>query len=188
MTPRAETARFGAFEGVFTPTLLTILGVIMFLREGWVVGQVGLAGAWVIVGLASGITAGAVVQHQAPTTIDLVELEPAIVAASHIFDEHNNRPLEDPRLKLHLNDGRNHLTLAPEGHYDLVVAEPSNPWLSGVSNLFTREFFELGASRLAPGGVWSQWVQMYGMGNEDLRSLLGTFASVFPYVRLFSTI
>ena len=141
-----------------------------------------------VIGLASGITAGAVVQHQAPATIDLVELEPAIVAASHIFDDYNNRPLEDPRLKLHLNDGRNHLTLAPEGTYDLVVAEPSNPWLSGVSNLFTREFFELGASRLAPGGVWSQWVQMYGMGNEDLRSLLGTFASVFPHVRLFSTI
>jgi hypothetical protein len=57
-----------------------------------------------------------------------------------------------------------------------------------VSNLFTREFFELGKSRLVPGGVWSQWVQMYGMGTEELRSLLATFAAVFPHVALFATI
>ncbi|MEZ4335659.1 MAG: hypothetical protein R3B82_03440 [Sandaracinaceae bacterium] len=56
MASPSQSARFGAFEGVFTPTLLTILGVIMYLREGWVVGHVGLAGAWGIVGLASGIT------------------------------------------------------------------------------------------------------------------------------------
>ena len=141
-----------------------------------------------VIGLASGVTAGSVALHEAPSHIDVVELEPAIVEASHIFDEYNSRPLEDPRVVLHTNDGRNHVTLAEPGTYDLVISEPSNPWLTGVSNLFTREFFELGKSRLAEGGVWGQWVQMYGMDTEDLRSLIATFLDVYAHVVLFSTI
>ncbi|MFT5679100.1 MAG: spermidine synthase [Myxococcota bacterium] len=141
-----------------------------------------------VIGLASGVTAGSVALHEAPSHIDVVELEPAIVEASHIFDEYNSRPLDDPRVTLHTNDGRNHLTLAAPGTYDLVISEPSNPWLTGVSNLFTKEFFELGKSRLSEGGVWGQWVQMYGMDTEDLRTLIATFLSVYDHVVLFSTI
>jgi spermidine synthase len=68
------------------------------------------------------------------------------------------------------------------------VNEPSNPWLSGVSNLFTREFLEMGKRKLKKGGVWAHWIQLYGMDTADVRSLLGTFADVYPYVALFSTI
>jgi spermidine synthase len=141
-----------------------------------------------VIGLASGITAGAVTLHPEPSRIDLVELEPSIFEASHFFDEYNHRPLDDPRVVPVVNDARNHMMLVPPASYDVVVSEPSNPWLTGVSNLFTREFFELGKSRLKPGGVWSQWVQMYGMGTEELRALLRTFAEVFPHVALFATI
>ncbi|MFH1464099.1 MAG: fused MFS/spermidine synthase [Pseudomonadota bacterium] len=141
-----------------------------------------------VIGLASGITAGAVTEHDELESIDLVELEPAVFEASHFFDEINHRPLEDPRVRPVVNDARNHMLLAAPGSYDVVVSEPSNPWLTGVSNLFTREFFELGKSRLGPGGVWSQWVQMYGMGTEELRALLKTFGEVFPHVALFATI
>lgn len=141
-----------------------------------------------VIGLASGITLGAATLHPEPTRIDAVELEPAIVQASRFFDDHNHRPLEDPRVRLYANDGRNHLLLTPPGTYDLIISEPSNPWLTGVSNLFTEEFFRMGRSRLKPGGVWSQWVQLYGMAPDDLRSLLGTFAAVFPHVAVFATI
>jgi len=141
-----------------------------------------------VIGLASGITAGAVTLHPELDSIELVELEPSIFEASHFFDDFNHRPLEDPRVRPVVNDARNHMLLVPPGSYDVVVSEPSNPWLTGVSNLFTREFFELGRSRLAPGGIWSQWVQMYGMGTEELRALLHTFAAVFPHVAVFATI
>lgn len=141
-----------------------------------------------VIGLASGVTAGSVTTQPAPERIDLVELEPAIVDASHYFDDINHQPLKDPRSRLFTNDGRNHLVLAEDGAYDIVISEPSNPWLTGVSNLFTAEFFALGKRKLAPGGVWSQWVQMYGMGYEDLLSLLRTFAETYQYVTLFSTI
>ncbi|MEM9406785.1 MAG: fused MFS/spermidine synthase [Acidobacteriota bacterium] len=138
-----------------------------------------------VIGLASGISAGAVTLHESPERIDLIEIEPAIVEASHSFSEFNNRPLDDPRVNLIVNDGRNQLLVTPPGTYDLVSAQPSNPWLTGVANLFTQEFFELGRSRLAPGGIWAQWIQTYGMATEDLRSLLGAFSDVFPSVRLF---
>ncbi len=141
-----------------------------------------------IVGLASGISAGSVTLHPQVERIDIVELEPVVVQASHIFDEYNHRPLDDPRTRLVTNDARNHILLTPPGTYDVIISEPSNPWLSGVSNLFTYEFFQEGRRRLAPGGIWSQWIQMYGMGRTELKSLLRTFAQVFPHVLLFSTI
>ena len=142
----------------------------------------------VVIGLASGITAGAVTLHPELEEIQVVELEPSIIRASRFFDDFNHRPLEDPRVELILNDGRNHILLAPEERWDIIVSEPSNPWITGVSNLFTKEFWEMGSTKLKPGGIWSQWVQLYGMAPEDLRSLLATFGSVFEHVRIFATI
>lgn len=141
-----------------------------------------------VIGLASGITAGSVTRVPQVETLDVVELEPAIEAAARFFDEQNHSVLDDPRTRLWFNDGRNHLLLARPSSYDVVVSEPSNPWISGVSNLFTREFLQMGRSRLRPGGVWAQWVQMYGMDAEDLCSLLATFADVYPHVALFMTV
>jgi spermidine synthase len=141
-----------------------------------------------VIGLASGITAGSVTRVEAVRHLDVVELEPAIEEAARYFDAQNHAVLDDPRTRLWFNDGRNHLLLAAPGSYDVVVSEPSNPWISGVSNLFTREFLEMGKERLAPGGVWAQWVQMYGMDRRDLCSLLATFAEVHPHVALFMTV
>ncbi len=141
-----------------------------------------------VIGLASGITAGALSLVPEVKRLDIVELEPAIEAAARIFDEYNHHVLDDLRVNLVFNDGRNHVLLTEPETYDLIVSEPSNPWITGVSNLFTREFFELGRSRLKPGGVWSQWIQMYGMSSDDLRTLLRTVAEVFPHVNVYATI
>jgi len=138
-----------------------------------------------VIGLASGISLGSVTLHEQATVIDIVEIEPSVITASHYFDEYNKQPLADPRVRVHVNDARNHLLLAPDGTYDVVSSEPSNPWLSGVSNLFTLEFFELGKRKMAPDGVWSQWIQTYALTPDDVRSLLATFAAVFDHVRLF---
>lgn len=139
-----------------------------------------------VIGLASGITAGAVSTVDDVKRLEVVELEPAILEAARLFDAHNHQILDDPRVRLVATDGRNHVLRAPEARWDVVVSEPSNPWLTGVANLFTKEFFEIGRSRLKPGGVWAQWVQVYGMDDRDVRSLLKTFASVFPHVQLYA--
>jgi spermidine synthase len=96
--------------------------------------------------------------------------------------------LDDPRLNLVNNDGRNSVLLAAPASYDVIVSEPPNPWISGVANLFTKDFLEVGKTRLKPGGVWSQWVQMYGMDTDDLRMLLRTVASVYDHVLVYATI
>ena len=141
-----------------------------------------------LVGLASGITAGALTLHPEVGSLEIIEIEPSIVEASHYFDEYNHQPLEDPRVRLVLNDARNYLDLLDPGTYDLFICQPSNPWLAGVSNLFTREFFALGKSRLKDGGIWSQWIQLYGMDYQDLQALLAAFLESFPHTVIFSTI
>ncbi len=138
-----------------------------------------------VIGLASGISLGSVTLYDSPTVIDVVEIEPAVVVASHYFNGHNNQPLDDPRVRVIVNDARNHLMLTGDGTYDVVSSEPSNPWLTGVSSLFTKEFFELGKSKMTPDGVWAQWVQMYGLTSSDLKSIIATFGDVFHYVALF---
>jgi len=140
----------------------------------------------VVIGYASGITVGAVTQHEI-RSLTAVEIEPAILEASREFKEHNHDPLSDPRVKVVTADGRNFLLVTPD-RYDVIISEPSNPWMTVASNLFTREFFEVGRERLNPGGVFAQWLQLYGMQPVDLKALARTFASVFPNVLVFNTI
>jgi spermidine synthase len=162
-----------------TQVLVAHLPFLFPLRDG---------GRALLVGLASGITLGAMTTHATLGRIDVAELEPRMPEAAAFFRPWNRDSLRDPRVRLYANDGRNHLLRAPPGTYDLVVSEPSNPWLTGVSNLFTREFFAMGKARLAPGGVWSQWLQLYGMDARDVRAIVRTFSDVYPHVRVFSTI
>ncbi|HYP27733.1 MAG TPA: fused MFS/spermidine synthase [Blastocatellia bacterium] len=136
-----------------------------------------------VIGLGSGITLGAVQQFPVKR-VTCVELEPAIVEASHFFDQFNNRPLEDPRLRLLSNDGRNFIFTTDE-KFDVIISEPSNPWLTGVANLFTLEYFKRGADRLRDDGVFSQWLQIYEMSPQDVKTLVATFKTAFPYVYLF---
>ncbi len=138
-----------------------------------------------VIGLASGATAGAAAMVPAVERLDVVEIEPAVARAARLFGPYNRRVLDDPRTRLHLADGRQVLQVAPPASWDVVISEPPNPWITGVSNLFTREFFEIGRARVRPGGVWSQWVQTYALDPRDLRSLLATFASVWPHVALY---
>ncbi len=139
-----------------------------------------------VIGLASGITAGAMSLADDIERLDVVEIEPAIVRAAAYFERWNFGVLHDPRVNLLFDDGRNHLLRTPPATYDIIVSEPSNPWLTGVSNLFTEDFFRMGRERVKPGGVWAQWLQLYSMDDDDVRSLIGTFASVWPHVLVFA--
>jgi spermidine synthase len=139
----------------------------------------------VVIGYASGITTGAVTRHN-PARVVAVEIEPAVLRASTYFDPFNHRPLSDPRVRAVEADGRRFL-LADRNAYDVIISEPSSPWMTMAANLFTREFFEIGRRRLAPEGVFAQWIQIYGVTTDDLRSLVKTFATVFPHVTILWT-
>lgn len=138
-----------------------------------------------VVGLASGCTVGALGVYDELERLTCVEIEPAMVEASDYFRAINRDCLDDPRLTLVLDDARNHL-LVTRARYDIITSEPSNPWISGVANLFTREYFELCRERLTEGGVYCQWLPLYNLAPQDLRTILGTFREVFPECSLWA--
>lgn len=136
-----------------------------------------------LVGFASGVSAGAILQSPIES-VTCVELEPATVVASHFFEHVNERPLNDPRLRLVIDDARTYLRVNP-ARYDIIMSEPSHPWVPGVANLFTKEFFDLGRARLNDDGVFVQWLQVYQLSTDSLRSVLATYQEVFPHVMVF---
>jgi spermidine synthase len=165
-----------------------------------------------IIGFGSGVTVGSALQFPV-RQVDTVELESAVVAASVVFGSVEGEPADpelavnhlvyraidapaydwsdpdtfviDDRLRIFNNDGRNFLASA-EKQYDVIISEPSNPWITGVANMFTAESFASSAAALAPGGVFGQWVQLYELSPENIRIIFRTFASVFPHVALLA--
>ena len=105
-----------------------------------------------VIGQGSGITLGAVEQFPIKS-VDLVEISSAVIEGSRYFDPFNHNALSDDRLKIILADGRNHVALA-DRKYDVIISEPSNPWISGVGALFTDNFFKLMKKRLNPRVEW----------------------------------
>lgn len=140
-----------------------------------------------VIGLGSGVTAGAIAQHRKVKEITTVEIEPAVVeAAEKYFAKENYNVLNDPKMHLVIGDGRNYL-LKTEKQFDVITSEPSNPWLLGESNLFTKEFFELGKKRLQSDGVFFQWIQLYNLRPSEVKSIVQTFRTVFPYVQIWTS-
>lgn len=136
-----------------------------------------------VVGFATGVTAGTILRSPIES-VECVELEPKTVNGSRFFEHVNNHPLSDPRLHLIIDDARTYLRVTP-ARYDIIVSEPSHPWVPGVANLFTREFFDLGRDRLNDDGIFVQWLQIYQLSTESLRSILATFHETFPHVQVF---
>jgi spermidine synthase len=133
-----------------------------------------------VIGLGSGVTLASLLAHPVEKA-DLIEISPEIVEASKFFARENRDALSDPRVKLTVTDARNHLMLTDE-RYDVIVSEPTNPWIAGVASLFTQEFFQSLRAHLNPGGVCGAWVQAYSTTTHDFKAVIATFRSVFPHV------
>lgn len=138
-----------------------------------------------MIGFGSGVTAGAALQWPLET-LEVVEIEPAMLRASQFFNHVNHEPLADPRTKVVETDGRNFLEYATD-QYDVIISEPSNPWIAGVASLFTVEHFRRAKRKLAPGGVFGQWVQLYEINPDNVKVILATFREVFPHVQIYSS-
>ena len=172
----AINGRTNASDSVYDMPTQVMLGQIPLLIAPKI--DTGL-----IIGYATGVTVGAMLQSPIQS-VTCVELESGTVAGSKFFDHVNNRPLDDPRATLIIDDARTFLRVTPN-RYDMIVSEPSHPWVPGVANLFTQEFFELGRARLNDEGIFVQWVQIYQLSTESLRSVLATYHKVFPHVLVF---
>jgi len=136
-----------------------------------------------VIGWGAGATAAAAAAHPIGS-LECVEIEPATWEAAPFFADFSEPLRRDPRFRLVFRDGRNHL-LRGSGGWDVVVSEPSNPWITGVSNLFTREFLETARDRLAPGGLFAQWFHYYNLAPGDVKVEVKTFLSVFENASLW---
>ena len=139
-----------------------------------------------VIGLGSGITAGAVARYPIGR-LDVVEIEPAVVEASRFFRQLHGGVLEDPRVRTVIADGRNFLLTTRE-RYDVIISEPSNPWMSGLASMFSEEFFRLARERLRPDGIMLQWIQAYNIRPADFRMVVNTFRSAFPATSIWNPV
>jgi spermidine synthase len=132
-----------------------------------------------VVGYGGGFTTKAFTLTEKLESIKVVELEPVIVDAGQYIYGGEIPMLKDPRLTLEFNDARNTLLLE-DTKYDLIAAQPSHPWLSRASTVFTRDFFKVVKSRLNDNGIYGQWISMFNMDATTMRSIMKGFYEVFP--------
>jgi spermidine synthase len=141
--------------------------------------------AALVIGLGTGITAGALLQYPQLNQTVCAELLPAVVGAGPLF--HGNfGASSSPKLQIRMRDGRREL-LQNAQRYDLITLEPPPPSASGVVNLYSRDFYKLAVSRLQPNGLFAQWLPLATQNDEDTRSLVRSFLDVFPYATLWTT-
>jgi spermidine synthase len=132
-----------------------------------------------VIGLGTGMTAGALLDFPSVERLTVVELSPAVRAAALRFAEFNGDLEADARTTIRIGDGRHYL-FASESTYDLVTSDPIHPWTRGSADLYALEHFERMAAHLSPGGIASQWLPLYQLSTEDVRTVVATWCAAFP--------
>ncbi len=139
-----------------------------------------------IIGLGSGLTTHTVLGDPRVESVDTIEIEPAMIDAARGFGGLVERAFTDPRSHIRIEDARTWFA-NQRSHYDVIISEPSNPWVNGVASLFSREFYATIPRHLNKDGLFVQWVQMYELDNRLLASILSAMEPSFPRVEAYST-
>jgi len=182
-----NNGKVDASNGDDMPTQITVAAYPLLMHEG---GPTDLDVA--IIGFGSGVTVGSTLSFPV-RSVDVIELERAIPEAARFFQDVNLLEytldefpyVEMDRLTIYNDDGRNYLA-ATDRMYDVIISEPSNPWITGVSDLFTINHFRIAKRRLRTGGIYCQWVQLYEMSPENIKIIFRTFAEVYQHVIVFA--
>ncbi|MBN8615418.1 MAG: fused MFS/spermidine synthase [Deltaproteobacteria bacterium] len=182
-----NNGKVDASNGDDMPTQVTVAAYPLLMHQD---GPTDLDVA--IIGFGSGVTVGSTLSFPV-RSVDVIELERAIPEAARFFQDVNLLDYElerfpyvqMDRLQIINDDGRNYLA-ATDRQYDVIISEPSNPWITGVSDLFTIDHFRIAKRRLRPGGIYCQWVQLYEMSPENIKIIFRTFAEVYQHVIVFA--
>lgn len=138
-----------------------------------------------IIGFGSGMTTHATLAFNEVKHVDTIEIEPEMIKAARLFHEKTYRAFEDPRSTIIHEDAKTYFA-ANKSNYDIIIAEPSNPWVSGVSSLFTTEFYDETKKHLTEEGVFAQWVQTYELAPHLLASIANALDENFEYYDLYA--
>ena len=137
-----------------------------------------------VVGFGSGITVHSVLTHPVEKVV-CAEISEEVIEAGKFFAEENGDCLNDKRLEILVDDANAALRSSDE-KYDVIVSEPSNPWIAGIGNLFSQEYFEMCKNKLNDDGIMVQWYHLYESNDNIVKLVLNTFKSVFPYAQIWN--
>jgi len=138
------------------------------------------------VGWGSGLSTAVVLSHSGPKQVDSIEIEPAMVAGARAYAPRVLRAYNDPRSRVYFEDAKSYFARHGK-RYDVIMAEPSNPWVNGVASLFSTEFYRDTKRYLAPGGIFVQWLQVYEFNDRLLGSILGALAENFSDYEIYES-
>jgi spermidine synthase len=137
------------------------------------------------IGFGSGVTTAVMAAAPGMERVRVVELEPAVLEVAHLFRHVNEDVLKRPNVQAIADDARSALQLSPE-RFDVIVSEPSNPWVAGVATLYTPEFYRIVRRRLSDDGVFCQWVQLYQLPLSVVAGIVRNLRTVFPHVSVWA--
>jgi len=141
------------------------------------------SGDALVIGLGSGITCGSVLRHPVKS-LDVVEIASEVVECNSFFTKENYNFVTDSRVKIYLDDAITQLKITSK-KYDYIISEPSNPWIAGIGNLYSLEFFNVCKERLNADGVLTQWFHTYDVNNDIFKLVVSTISKVFPFVTIW---
>ncbi|QPJ63757.1 MAG: tetratricopeptide repeat protein [Candidatus Nitronauta litoralis] len=140
-----------------------------------------------VICFGTGQTAGAAGLHPRVGQVDVVELSKSVIEAGSAFRQENHNVLQNPKVNIIIQDGRNHL-LTTRKQYDVITGEPPPPRTAFTVNLYTQDYYEMARARLKPGGLMVQWVPLHSQSAAEVDQNFATFLSVFPHTIAFLTV
>src|SRR5215467_2128927 len=161
------------------PTMILLSAVGMALHPG--------ARLAACIGFGSGLSTHVLLENPALQRVDTVEIEPQMVKAAEHFRPRNVLAYVDPRSRIIIDDAKTFFSTQRD-EYDLIISEPSNPWVSGVAGLFSDEFYRLVRRHLAKDGVFVQWIQLYEIDVPLVVSVLKALESNFEDYVAYATL
>ncbi|MBW2542328.1 MAG: fused MFS/spermidine synthase [Deltaproteobacteria bacterium] len=138
-----------------------------------------------VIGYGTGMSVGELVALDSIREVVVAEISTGVMQAAPLFEAANRGALSNPKTVVIRSDAYRAL-LRSEGDYDIIVSEPSNPWVTGVENIFALEFLEAASKRLRPGGVYAQWFHNYETNRESIELVLNTYRQVFERVSVWN--
>ncbi len=137
------------------------------------------------IGMGSGLTTHTLLTWPGVQRVDTIEIEPAMVEAAHFFRPNVENAFTDPRSKIHIEDAKTYFS-SHKGKYDIIISEPSNPWVSGTASLFTEEFYNHVINYMSDEGIFVQWIQGYETNPQLLFSVLKALTMNFSDFVLYT--
>jgi spermidine synthase len=138
-----------------------------------------------VIGYGTGMTVGELASYPSMREVVVAEISRGVIRAAPIFDRANRGASVDSKVRI-VNSDAYRALMRSEGTFDVIASEPSNPWVTGVEMLFSREFLEAAKARLSPGGVHAQWIHQYEIDDRSLELVLRTYRSVFDHVSVWT--